>query len=111
MPNSTGGMMRRLLPALLLLTALPAAANIKWNDTLRDVYVKLRGQLVGDGADLEVDPRPLHARREGGRAVARGEGGARQHRLRHVVRRQQARRAAAAQSAARGEQSARRSSR
>src|SRR6266568_7430955 len=31
--------MRRLLPALLLLAALPATAALKWNDTLRDVYV------------------------------------------------------------------------
>src|SRR5919206_81743 len=30
--------MRHLLPALLLLVTLPAAASITWNDTLRDVY-------------------------------------------------------------------------
>jgi hypothetical protein len=42
--------MRRLLPALLLLTALPAAAATKWNDTIRDVYVN--GALTRDGQTL-----------------------------------------------------------
>jgi thiol-disulfide isomerase/thioredoxin len=42
--------MRRLLPALLLLSALPAAASTKWNDTLRDVYVN--GALTRDGQTL-----------------------------------------------------------
>lgn len=47
--------MRRLLPALLLLTALPAAADIKWNDTLRDVYVN--GVLTRDGQTLVNEHR------------------------------------------------------
>lgn len=42
--------MRRLLPAILLLVTLPAAASIKWNDTLRDVYVN--GALSRDGQTL-----------------------------------------------------------
>src|ERR1043166_6444287 len=42
--------MRRLLPALLLLSAIPATASIKWNDTLRDVYVN--GALTRDGQTL-----------------------------------------------------------
>jgi hypothetical protein len=48
-------MMRRLLPALLLLTALPAAANVKWTDTLRDVYVN--GVLTRDGQTLVNEHR------------------------------------------------------
>ena len=42
--------MQRLLPALLLLAALPATAALKWNDTLRDVYVN--GALTRDGQTL-----------------------------------------------------------
>src|SRR5207253_643169 len=55
MPNSTGGMMRRLLPALFLLFALPATAALKWNDTLRDVYVN--GALTRDGQTLVNEHR------------------------------------------------------
>src|SRR4051794_33507509 len=47
--------MRRLLPALLLLVTLPAAASIKWNDTLRDVYVN--GALSRDGQTLVSEHR------------------------------------------------------
>jgi hypothetical protein len=47
--------MRRLLPALLLLIALPASANLKWNDTLRDVYV--RGALTREGQTLVNEHR------------------------------------------------------
>jgi len=42
--------MRRLLPAFLLLIALPAAAAVKWNDAIRDVYVN--GALTRDGQTL-----------------------------------------------------------
>lgn len=47
--------MRRLLPALLLLSALPAIAELKWNDTLRDVYV--HGTLTRDGQTLVHEHR------------------------------------------------------
>lgn len=47
--------MRRLLPALLLLSALPAIADLKWNDTLRDVYV--HGTLTRDGQTLVHEHR------------------------------------------------------
>src|ERR1051326_2841993 len=47
--------MRRLLPALFLLVTLPAAASIKWNDTLRDVYVN--GALSRDGQTLVSEHR------------------------------------------------------
>ena len=47
--------MRRLLPALLLLFALPATAALKWNDTLRDVYVN--GVLTRDGQTLVNEHR------------------------------------------------------
>ena len=47
--------MRRLLPLLLLLAAVPAAAALKWNDTLRDVYVN--GALTRDGQTLVNEHR------------------------------------------------------
>jgi len=47
--------MRHLLPALLLLVTLPAAAATKWNDTLRDVYVN--GALSRDGQTLVSEHR------------------------------------------------------
>jgi hypothetical protein len=47
--------MRRLLPALLLLAALPVSANLKWNDTLRDVYV--HGTLTREGQTLVNEHR------------------------------------------------------
>lgn len=47
--------MRRLLPALLLLAALPVSADLKWNDTLRDVYV--HGTLTREGQTLVNEHR------------------------------------------------------
>ncbi len=51
-------MRRLLLSALLLLLALPAAADLKWNDVLRDVYVN--GALNRAGQTLSCEtPRRL----------------------------------------------------
>lgn len=47
--------MRRLLPALLLFAAFPAAASLKWNDTIRDVYVN--GALTREGQTLANEHR------------------------------------------------------
>ncbi len=50
--------MRRLLPALLLLAALPATADLKWTDTLRDVY--LNGALTREGQTLVNEHRLVY---------------------------------------------------
>ncbi|HEV2721797.1 MAG TPA: hypothetical protein VG323_17390, partial [Thermoanaerobaculia bacterium] len=48
--------MRRLIPALLLLlAALPATADLKWTDTIRDVYVN--GALSREGQTLANEHR------------------------------------------------------